>query len=115
MNNKKKLRKMRAVMLISGIPVTLLQWAAIILWIMKGWWWLFVLWAVVAIPWGIVISKYYYDHTAYLCPQCHTVFTPSFKEMFFARHTPSTRRLTCTSCGHHGFCVEVPKEEKGRE
>ena len=112
MMNKKKLWKMRAVMLLTGIPVTLLQWAAIILWITRGWWWLFVLWAVIAIPWGIVVSKYYYDHTAYLCPQCHTVFTPTFKEMFFARHTPSTRKLTCTSCGHHGFCVEVAKEEK---
>ena len=100
---------------LTGIPVTLLQWAAIILWAAKGWWWLFVLWAVIAIPWGIVISKYYYDHTAYLCPQCHKVFTPTFKEMFFAKHTPATRKLTCTSCGHHGFCVEVAKEEEGKK
>lgn len=111
MKNKKNLRKMHVVMLITGIPVTLLQWAGIVLWIVKGWWWLFVIWAVIAIPWGILISKYYYDHTAYLCPQCHTVFTPTFKETLFARHTPSTRKLTCTSCGHHGFCVEVAKEE----
>ena len=75
MTNKKKLCRMRMVMLLTGIPVTLLQWAAIILWAAKGWWWLFVLWAVIAIPWGIVISKYYYDHTAYLCPQCHKVLS----------------------------------------
>ena len=112
MTNKKKLWKMRALMLVTGIPVTLLQWAAILLWITKGWWWLFAIWAVAAVPWGVASSKYYYDHTAYLCPQCHTVFTPTFKEMFFARHTPSTRKLTCTSCGHHGFCVEVTKEER---
>ena len=112
MTNKKKLWKMRAVMLVTGIPVTLLQWTAVILWIMKGWWWLFVLWAVIAIPWGVVMSWYYYKSTAYLCPQCHTVFKPSFKEMIFARHTPSTRQLTCTSCGHHGFCIEVAEEEE---
>ena len=112
MTNKKKLRKIHAVMLITGIPVTLLQCASIALWLTKGWWWLFAIWAAVAIPWGILISKYYYDNTAYLCPKCHTVFTPAFKEAFFARHTPSTRKLTCTSCGHHGFCVEVAKEEK---
>lgn len=112
MSNKKNRRKIHAVMLITGIPVTLLQWAAIVLWIVKGCWWLFAVWAVIAIPWGVIISKYYYDHTAYLCPRCHTVFTPTFKEMFFARHTPSTRKLTCTSCGHHGFCVEVAKEEE---
>ena len=115
MTNKKKLRKMRAFMLVTGIPVTLLQWAAIILGITKGWWWLLGIWAVVAIPWGVFISKYYYNHTAYLCPQCHTVFTPTFREMFFAKHTPNTRRLTCTSCGHHGFCVEVAKEENRRD
>lgn len=111
MSNKNKRRTIHAVMLISGIPVTLLQWAAILLWIMKGRWWMIFIWAAVAVPWGIWISKYYYDRTAYLCPQCHTVFTPGFKEMFFARHTPCTRKLTCTSCGHHGFCVEVAKEE----
>ena len=24
-----------------------------------------------------------------------------------ACHTPTTRKLTCTACGHKGFCVEV--------
>ena len=116
MKNKKKLWKMRSVMILTGLPVTVLQWVAIVLWVTKGWWWLFALWVVIAIPWGILVSKYYYDHTAYLCPQCHMVFTPAFREMLFAWHTPSTRKLTCTSCGHHGFCVEVAKEEdKPRE
>lgn len=39
--------------------------------------------------------------------ECHEVFKPYFKEAFWARHTPATRKLTCPSCGHHGFCVEV--------
>ena len=107
MTNKKRLRKIHAAMLLTGVPVTLIQLAAIILWLTKGWWWLFIIWVVVAIPWGIVISKYYYDHTAYLCPQCHKVFKPTFKQMFFASHTPRTRKLTCSECGHRGFCVEV--------
>ena len=98
-------------MLITGIPISILQWASIILWITKGFWWPFVIWAVVAIPWGILISRYYFRKVAYICPQCHTVFRPSFKEAFWARHTPATRKLTCTACGHHGFCVEVAREE----
>ena len=112
MSNKKKLKKIHATMLITGIPISVLQWVSIILWIMKGFWWLFVIWAVIAVPYGIVISRHYFRHVAYLCPQCHTVFRPTFKEAFWARHTPATRKLTCTCCGHHGFCVEVPGEEE---
>ena len=111
MSNKKKLKKIHKTILITGIPLSVFQWASIILWIMKGFWWLFVIWAVIAIPYAILISRYYYKSIAYICPQCHTVFRPTFKETFFARHTPATRKLTCTSCGHHGFCVEVAREE----
>lgn len=111
MSNRKKLRKIHITMLIVAIPFSVLEWTAIILWIMKGWWWLFVIQAVISLPAIAALSKYYYDKVAYICPKCHTVFIPTYREMMFARHTPSTRRLTCTSCGHHGFCVEVAKEE----
>ena len=111
MSNKKKLKKIHATILISGIPISILQCVSIILWIMKGFWWLFLIWAVIVIPYGILISRYYFRHVSYICPQCHTVFGPTFKEAFWARHTPATRKLTCTSCGHHGFCVEVAREE----
>lgn len=107
MTSKKNLKKVRLTMALTAIPVSLLELAGILLWIFKGIWWVFALYVIVAIPWGIVISRYYYRSVAYLCPQCHTVFKPSFKEMFWARHTPKTRRLTCTHCGHKGFCVEV--------
>ena len=111
MSNKKKLKKLHMTILVTGIPISILQWGSIILWIMKGFWWLFVIWVVIAIPYGVLISRYYFRSVAYICPQCHTVFKPTFKEAFWARHTPATRKLTCTSCGHHGFCVEVAREE----
>ena len=111
MTNKKKLRKIHMTMLVTGLPMTVFQWTSIVLWITNGLWWLFTLWAAIAVPWGILISRYYFRSVSYLCPQCHTVFRPTFKEAFFARHTPATRKLTCTSCGHHGFCVEVAREE----
>ena len=111
MSNKKKLKKIHATILISGIPIGILQWVSIILWITKGFWWLFVIWAVIAIPYGVLVSRYYFRSVAYICPQCHTVFRPTFKEAFWAKHTPATRKLTCISCGHHGFCVEVAREE----
>ena len=110
-SNKKKLKKIHMTLLIIGIPLNVFQWASIILWITKGFWQLFVIWAVIAIPYGVWGSRYYFKRVAYICPQCHTVFRPTFKEAFFAKHTPATRKLTCISCGHHGFCVEVAREE----
>ena len=107
MENKKKLQKVRRTMLLTGIPVTLLEIGSIILWIKTGIWWPFALYWVIAIPYGILISRYYFRNVAYICPQCHEVFRPSFREVFWAPHTPSTRKLTCTKCGHHGFCVET--------
>ena len=107
MEGKKKLSAVHRNMILSAIPLCILQWAAILLWIFKGTWWLFVIWAVLAIPYGIWASRYYYRSTAYICPQCHEVFKPAFKEAFFAKHTLKTRKLTCTKCGRRGFCVET--------
>ncbi len=115
MKQKNQLIKMRWVMILTGIPVTALQWASIILWITRGFWWLFVVWACVAISWGIAASVYYYRHAAYICPECHEVFKPSFKEMFWAYHTPKMRRLTCPKCGHKGLCVEVYDDQRGTD
>lgn len=114
MSNKARLRKIHLNILLTGLPVSIFQWVAVILWVTKGFWWLFVIWAVIGVPYAILISRYYFTHVAYLCPQCHTVFRPTLKEAFWARHTPSTRKLTCTCCGHHGFCVEVPREVENK-
>ena len=107
MEGQKKMSAMHRNMLLTGLPLSLLQIASILLWIFKGIWWPFVIWALAAIPWGILWSRYYFRHTAYICPQCHEVFRPTFKEAFFANHTPKTRKLTCVKCGHKGFCVET--------
>ncbi len=115
MKQKNKLAKMRWTMILTGIPVSALQLAAIILGITHGLWWLLAVWACVAIPWGICISKYYFNHVAYICPQCHEVFKPEFKEMFWAYHTPKMRRLTCPKCGYKGLCVEVYDDRKDKK
>ena len=114
MKNKNKLRKMRLTMVLTGIPVTALQWVSIVLWITHGLWWLFAIWACVAIPLGIVVSINYFKRVAYICPECHEVFRPRFKEVFWAYHTPKMRRLTCPKCGHKGLCVEVYAEKEDK-
>ena len=118
MTNKKELKRIHMTMLATGIPLAVLQWSSVILWITKGIWWLFLIWALVAIPYGVWVSRWYFRRVAYICPQCHSVFRPTFREAFFAGHTPATRKLTCPSCGHHGFCVEVaagPEEKEMKE
>ena len=107
MEGKKKLKQMRWMMILTGIPVMVLQWFSIIFWIVKGIWWPFIIWAVVAAVWGTLVSRYYFNHVKYICPECHEVFKPTLREAFFANHTPTARKLTCTVCGHKGFCVEV--------
>ena len=111
MENKKNLKRVRITMLVTAIPLGILQWGSIIEWIVSGNWWPFIVWLVVAVPYGICISKYYFNRVAYICPECHEVFVPKFKEAFFANHTPTTRKLTCTKCGYKGFCVETYKEK----
>ncbi len=111
MENKKELKKLRTVLLLSGIPLAIIEWSSVILWIASGIWWPFVVYTAIAIPYSICISRYYFKRVAYICPQCHKIFKPKMKEVFFANHTPTLRKLTCPHCKHKGFCVETYGKE----
>lgn len=111
MSNREQLKKIHRNLLLSALPIMVLEIAAIIVWIVTGNWHLFALYVVAAIIWSFPFSRYYFSHVSYICPQCHTVFQPSVKEGIFAPHTPAARKLTCPDCGHHGYCVEIPREE----
>ena len=112
MENKKKMRQLHTILLITGLPINIIQWISIILWIFTGILWLFALWILIAISYAIWVTKFYFKRVAYICPQCHEVFKPKLKEAIFARHTPTLRKLTCTHCGYKGFCVETYGEEE---
>lgn len=107
MENKKNLRKVRRNMLIVGIIADIIEVSTIILWAARGIWLPFAIGMPIVIALCVWVSVYYFKKVAYICPECHTVFKPGAKEAFFARHTPTTRKLTCTNCGHKGFCVET--------
>ena len=112
MKQKKNLSRMRWTMMLTGLPVTALQWISIIFWIVSGFWWLFAVWACISVPWGIGISVWYFKRVEYICPECHEIFRNKFKETFWSYHTPKMRRLTCPHCGYKGLCVEVYAESK---
>ena len=107
MNNRKNLKKVRAVLWTTGILFNIWMWGSIILWIVQGIWWPFVLFTVLAVPYICRMFRYHWKNISYICPQCHAIFKPGKKEAFFAAHTPTARKLTCTVCGHKGFCVET--------
>ena len=111
MKQKKKLTRMRILLFLIGIPLNVLQWTSIVLWILRGTWWLFALWACVAVPFGAWVLRMYRRHIRYLCTECHEVFQPPFQEMLWAYHTLKLRRLTCPHCDHTGLCIEVLNEE----
>ena len=107
MERRTQLKRVHTVMLLAGLPMSLLEVTGVVLWIVTSVWWPCAVYLLLSVPFGILISRYYFQRVAYLCPQCHTVFRPALKEAFFARHTPSARKLTCGCCGYHGFCVET--------
>ena len=115
MKNKKELMKMRWKMVGLGSIMNVIEIGTIILWIKTGIWWPFAVGMCIVVAIGVFISRYYYKSVNYICPQCHTVFKPKFGQMFWANHTPNTRKLTCTCCGHKGFCVETYAQEEYKE
>lgn len=114
MENKRNMRRLHTVLLVSGIPIGIFQWSTIIYGIITGIWWPVLLYLLAAVPYGIWVSKYYFKRVVYICPECHVVFKPNIKEAFWARHTPTLRKLTCTCCGYKGFCVETYGKEENK-
>lgn len=110
MESRRKLYRMRAIMIAVGIFMDIIEVSTLVLWIIKGIWWPFALGMSLVALMGVGISRYYFKRVSYICPECHAVFRPGFREMFFARHTPNLRKLTCGSCGHRGFCIETYHE-----
>ncbi len=107
MENKHRLRRLRIWMLVLGFIMDAIEVSTLMIWIFTGIWQPFFIGMLAVVAMGIYISRAYFTSTAYICPECHTVFKTRLKDTFFARHTPNTRKLTCTSCGHRGFCVET--------
>lgn len=111
MENRKKLRKIRLTMAAVAVVMAVIEYGSLIYWIVTGTWQPFAIGMAVVIALSVWLSLYYFTSVHYICPKCHKVFKPRFKEALWARHTPTTRRLTCPACGHRGFCVETAAEK----
>ena len=112
LENKHRIRRIHAVMLLVGIPLEILEGVSWFVGLRTGIWLPSILGLLTVLLGSAWLVWYYYRNVVYICPQCHRIFKPNFREMFFAGHTINTRRLTCTHCGYHGFCPETVTERK---
>lgn len=106
MEEKKNITRLRIFLLAVGIPVATMEWSGIIYWIITGNPRLFLVFLPIVIVISIIAFIIVFRRTKFLCPQCHSLFKPRVGEYFFASHTLKLRKLTCTSCGHKGMCIE---------
>ncbi|WP_248921396.1 MerR family transcriptional regulator [Olsenella intestinalis] len=104
---KSELAPFYKTMLVVGIAIDVVQVAAIVWWVTTGDWRPFAIVMPLALAAAALLVRAYRAHTAYLCPHCRRAFVPRAAEWFFARHTPTTRRVTCTHCHTKDWCAEV--------
>ncbi len=97
-------------MLAVGIPLAIVEIATIVWWVMTGNWVPFVVYLLLAVIVCVPLVRMYRRQTAYVCPHCRKVFVPKTVEWFFAMHTPTTRKVTCTHCGTKEWCAEVSRD-----
>lgn len=112
MENKKKLRKVYGVVIAVGILMEIVEAGLLVWWYQTGHWQPFAIGMCLTFAMGLGVCRWFLEKASYICPQCHEVFKPKYWEFVFAKHTPNTRKLTCTDCGYHGYCVETYGREK---
>ena len=110
MKTKNKLRRMRWMMVLLGLPVEVLELGSIVYGAMTGVWWPVLLGLAAAVVYSAWMTVYYFRRVRYVCPECHCTFKPKFSAMLWAAHTQKTRRLTCPECGKKSWCLEVYDE-----
>ena len=107
MEKKKKLKKIRWTIGVVSLAAEVIELGSITLAVSLSHWWPVVVGLPIFLGMLGWLIWYYYDRISYQCPQCNQIFKPAVKQFVFSNHTPTTRKLTCTACGHKGFCVET--------
>ncbi len=113
MENKKSLRRVHRNMIIFGILGDIVEIGTLVYAIMTGNWWPFALgMIIIVLPGAALLTRYYFNETNYICPNCNYEFKPKFWTAFWARHNIRARKLTCPNCGQKNYCVEVFDDTK---
>lgn len=112
MNNTKNVKNTHKKMLFVGIVMDIIEIFTLVLGITKGIWLPFILGMFIVLILGILITNMYYKNSAYICSKCQHIFKPALKTFIFSKHTPKTRKLTCSKCGYNGYFAEIYDDKK---
>lgn len=104
------LKRSHIALLVVGLLLDLVELGCLLLWILRGVWIPFAVCMPLVLLTAWLLVRYYYRCVAYICPECKQKFKPTLREFFFSNHTLVARKLTCTICGFHGWCVETEAE-----
>jgi len=107
MTEKQNLARVHRRLIGFGLVLDVLEFGALIYGFLHGNWWPFIAVLPVIIALALWLSWGYFRDVNYVCPNCQTVFKPTFKQAFWARHTPKARKLTCPHCHQRNYCVEI--------
>lgn len=106
MENRKKLRRLHAKCIGTGVPFQIMFLGSIVLWIMRGMWIPFVVVTPIYTLVVVLIVRALHKKIRYICPECNATFHPLLKNTMRTSGW-KVRWLTCTECNHEGYCVEV--------
>jgi len=104
--NKKVRSKFKRLTFIACL-MSLPTLGTVALWIVNGMWIPFAVVFPLTQLLGVLLAKHHFSDSAFICAECNAVFTPPFKSVMLTSGTPKARWLTCTKCGHSGYCVET--------
>jgi len=105
--NEVKSRKVFIKLILIASSLTVVTIGTIVLWIAKGIWIPFAIWLPLETLLSVLLAWYHYKDISFVCAACNSEFKPPFKKVLFTCGTPKARWLTCTKCGHEGYCAEA--------
>lgn len=111
-SNKRKLKIVHLFMIFLGIIADILEIGAIVLWIIKGIWWPFIIMLPIVLLLCCYMTFIYIKNTIYICPNCLGKVKPSLKEYLFSKHTAKTRKIYCKKCHESYYAVEIYDEKR---
>ena len=113
MEKNKMVRKKFRRLIVWACIISIPQYSMLAWWIFgRGSWLWFVLCFIVTIPIGIFLARHHFKDAAFICAECNSVFKPPFGKVLGTSGTIKARRLTCTQCGHKGYCVETIADDE---